>query len=107
VGARASGVAGLWLCYGLAIGLVGSTLGLSLAYTIVRNINPIHDWMGERLHIVVWDPAVYYFSKIPNQVDGAHAAIVFAGGVVSCVVGALVPALRAAFMSPVRALRNE
>lgn len=107
VGGRASGVAGLWLCYGLAIGLVGSSLGLGLAYTIVGNINPIHDWMGEQLGIVVWDPAVYYFSKIPNRVDAGHAAIVFAGGVVSCVVGALVPALRAAVMSPVRALRNE
>jgi lipoprotein-releasing system permease protein len=107
VGASRAGVAGLWVGYGLAIGVVGSSLGLGLAYLIVLNINPIHEWLGEALGIVIWDPQVYYFSKIPSEVDPLHAAVVFAGGVLSCVVGALVPAARAAMMDPVRALRNE
>ena len=47
------------------------------------------------------------FTKIPNEVEPSHAALVVAGGVLSCVIGALIPALRAAWMHPVRALRNE
>jgi lipoprotein-releasing system permease protein len=107
LGASRSAVAGTWLLYGLAIGLVGSTLGVLLAYVIVRNINAIHDWMGATLGLKIWDPAVYYFTEIPSKVDPGKALAVFLAFIVACVVGALVPAVRAARMDPVRALRFE
>ncbi|GJQ28695.1 MAG: hypothetical protein HBSAPP03_05790 [Phycisphaerae bacterium] len=107
MGASRAGVAWLWVSYGLAIGLVGAALGLAGSVLIIVNINPIHDWLGEALGIVVWDPRVYYFTQIPNTVDPLDAALVFVGGVLSCGLGAMVPALRAAWMSPVAALRNE
>lgn len=107
IGAGRAGVAWLWVRYGLAIGVVGSALGIAGSYLLVLNINQIHDWLGANLNIVVWKPEVYYFSKIPNEVEPLHAAIVVAGGILSCAVGAFVPALRAAWMNPVRALRNE
>ncbi len=107
IGAGRAGVAGVWLSYGLAIGVVGAVLGGGLAYTIVTNINPIHEWMGRALGIMIWDPSIYYFSEIPNKVDPEKAAYVLAGGLVSSVLGALIPAIRAAWMDPVRALRFE
>jgi len=107
IGAGRAGVAGVWLWYGLAIGLVGSILGGVLAYTIVTNINPIHEWMGRALNITIWDPQIYYFSEIPSKMDPVKMAYVLAGGLVSSVLGALIPAIRAAWMDPVRALRFE
>ncbi|MFZ4574156.1 MAG: ABC transporter permease [Phycisphaerales bacterium] len=107
IGASRAGVASVWLCYGLAIGITGSLLGLAGAYGIVRNINPIHEWLGEAMGIVIWDPRIYYFTNIPNRVDNLHAVIVGVGGVLSCFVGAIIPAARAAAMHPVRALRFE
>lgn len=107
VGASRAGVAWLYLRFGLAIGITGSLLGGILAYLIVRNINPIHEWMGNALGIVIWDPAVYYFTDIPNEVDPVKAAYVLTGGILFSVLGALLPALRAAYMHPVHALRFE
>ncbi len=107
IGASKGGIAGLWLGYGLAIGIVGSVLGLAAAYTIVININPIHEWMGQALGLQIWDPRVYYFVKIPNEVEPDRAAIVFFGGLFCSVGGALWPAIRAANMHPVKALRFE
>lgn len=107
LGAGRAGVAWLWVRYGAAIGIVGSILGLALAYAVVLNINPIHEWLGANLGIVIWNPSVYYFTRIPSHVDPANAAIVGVLGILSCALGACVPALRAAMMSPVRALRNE
>jgi lipoprotein-releasing system permease protein len=107
VGASRAGVAWLWIRYGLAIGLTGSVLGVLVAYTIVWNINPIHEWLGRQLGLIIWDPQIYYFNTIPNQVEPDKAAIVFAFGVLSCGVGAVVPALRAALFDPVKALRFE
>lgn len=107
IGASRRGVAGLWLSYGLAIGLVGAILGGIAALLIVGNINPIHEWLGRQFGLVVWDPQIYYFSRIPSDMDPIRATIVLVGGVLSSVAGALVPALKAAYMDPVRSLRFE
>lgn len=107
IGASRGGVAWLWVRYGLAIGLLGAALGGAASYLIVLNINPIHDWLGRNMGLVIWDPKVYYFFTIPSRVEPDKAAIVLIGGVLSSVVGALLPALKAARMDPVRALRFE
>lgn len=107
LGASRAGIAWLWLRYGLAIGIVGALLGGLMAYLIVTNINPIHDWMGRALGLTIWDPRIYYFTVIPNKVELPKALIVMAVGVLSSVLGALWPAVRAARMDPVKALRFE
>jgi len=107
MGAGKRGVAGIWLFYGVLIGVIGSVLGLAFAAGIVWNINTIHESMGRYLGLTIWDPKVYYFSEIPNDVSPTSAVFVLAGGVFFSVLGALVPAVRAANMDPVRALSFE
>lgn len=107
VGAGQGGVAWLWLRYGLAIGLAGAALGGTIAWLTITNINPIHEWLGRTMGITIWDPNVYYFSEIPKVVEPGKAAIVLGGALVFSVLGALIPALRAAYMDPVQALRFE
>lgn len=107
IGASRAGVGWVWLRYGLLIGVIGGLLGVGLAYTVATNINEIHEWLGRAFGVQIWNPAVYYFTEIPRKVDPANAAKVFLGSVGFSLVGALVPALRAAWMDPVRALRFE
>lgn len=106
VGCSKAGVAWVWLSYGLTIGVVGGALGTFAAWLLVTNINPIHDWLAARGQ-AIWDPNVYYLPEIPSTVDPVKAALVFGGAVVFATLGALVPALRAATMDPVKALRFE
>ncbi|MCA9289873.1 MAG: ABC transporter permease [Phycisphaerales bacterium] len=56
---------------------------------------------------VIWNPEVYYFSTIPNEVDFGSAAITMVGAVVFSLVGAFIPAAKAADTDPVTALRYE
>lgn len=107
VGASRSGVAGLWLLYGLAIGIAGAAAGFSLAYVVVTNINAIHEWIGQHLDLYIWDPRVYYFTRIPSDLDATHVVLVLCGGLLASCLGALWPAARAARMNPVQALRFE
>ena len=107
VGATSQGVAGIFLGYGLAIGIVGGGAGLLLACAIVHWINQIHDFIAWAIGVKIWDPETYAFDKIPNTIDAPTAAIIFAVAILSAVLGAVVPAIRAARLNPVEALRFE
>jgi len=107
LGASTPGITWLWLRYGAAVGIVGSGAGFLAAWAIVRNINEIHEWLGQNLGLVIWDPSVYYFFEIPSDMDWQKAATVVSAGILTCLVGAAIPATRAGLMDPVRALRFE
>jgi lipoprotein-releasing system permease protein len=107
VGATNGGVAGIFLGYGLAIGIVGSGLGLLMSWLIVNNINYLHDQIAEKLGLTMWDPEVYAFDNIPSTMDPKTVIIIVAVAIIASVAGALVPAWRAARLHPVESLRWE
>ena len=107
VGASGGGVATIFLGYGLAIGVVGSALGLLMSWLLVHNINEIHTALGKFLGVQVWNPEVYLFDKIPNTMDAKEVTVIVSIAVVASVLGALLPALKAGSLNPVEALRFE
>jgi lipoprotein-releasing system permease protein len=107
VGATSGGVAGIFLGYGLAIGLVGSGMGFLFGWLIVHYINQLHAWLGRELHIVIWDPKVYLFDNIPNTMNPKEVIVICSVAVLAAVLGALVPAIAAASLHPVESLRWE
>ncbi len=107
IGASRSGVASIFLGYGLAIGIVGSALGFALAASIVLNLNEIQDILFKLFGFKMWDPSVYYFERIPSQLDPKEVTIILLASVFSSLVGSVVPAWRASRQDPVEALRYE
>lgn len=107
VGATSWGVAQIFLGYGLAIGIVGGGLGLLGAYLIVHNINTIHQKLGEWMGIQMWDAKTYAFDTIPDKLNPTHVTIIVLCAILSSLLGAVIPAIRAARMNPVEALRWE
>ncbi|MCK4660256.1 MAG: ABC transporter permease [Phycisphaerae bacterium] len=108
VGASSKGVAGIFLGFGLAVGVVGSFLGTVCAVLFVKHINWFQDQLT-RLHpdLQVWSPSVYVFDQIPNTVDTTEVTIIVFVALVSSMLGALIPAIQAGRVWPVEALRYE
>ncbi len=65
LGASSSGVMGIFLAYGLSLGLVGSGVGMVAGLLFVRYINELAKLVGWITNRPVFDPKIYYFSKIP------------------------------------------
>jgi lipoprotein-releasing system permease protein len=107
LGAGSAGIAGIFLGYGLFLGMVGAGVGLALGLAITWNINAIRagvEWCtGER----VFDPSIYYFFKIPTIVNPLTVAWIIVGAVGIAVAASVLPALRAARLHPVEALRHD
>jgi len=78
---------------------------------IVRNgrlvDNPESHALDARIGWRMWDPQLYFFEKIPDQVDWLEVLYVWIGAVLSSVVGAIIPAIIAARLNPIEALRYE
>ncbi len=107
LGASGRGVMGIFLTYGLSLGLIGSGAGLALGLLFVRYINEIADLLGKITGRPVFDPAIYYFYKIPTIVVPQTIAWIVAGAVGIAVAASILPARRAARLHPVEALRYE
>ena len=107
LGASNLGIMGIFLTYGLALGIVGSGMGLVLGFLIEKNIQKVADTIGYLMGKPVFDPSVYFFDKIPTQIFPQTVAWICAGAILIAVLASILPARRAANLDPVRALRYE
>ncbi len=107
LGASGSGIMGIFLAYGLSLGMVGSGAGLVAGLLFVVNINQIAEWLGMLTGEQVFNPEIYYFQKIPTLVDPFTVSWIVTGAMLIAVVASILPARRAARLHPVEALRYE
>ncbi|HUW82691.1 MAG TPA: FtsX-like permease family protein [Phycisphaerae bacterium] len=108
IGGSSAGVAGIFLGYGAAIGAVGSLLGAVVGTLFVRYINELQEWLAS-IHpsLRVWSAEVYVFDRIPNEVKPADVMVIVVVAILAAVVGAAIPAWRAARTWPAETLRYE
>jgi lipoprotein-releasing system permease protein len=107
LGASNTGVMNIFLGYGLLLGTVGAILGTILGLEITVHINEIEHFLAHMTGKEIFPRDVYYFDEIPTFIQGWMVVLVNAGAVAIAVVFSILPALRAALLHPVRALRYE
>ena len=107
LGAPSRGVMSIFLSYGLSLGIVGSGVGVVLGLLFVAYINDIAKLLERATGQEVFDPTIYYFNEIPTIVDPVTVVWVTIGAVMIAVLASVLPALRAARLHPVEALRYE
>ena len=101
------GITGIFFWMGLVQGILGNVLGVGLGLLILKYRNELLIFMSSEFNLELLPPELYKLSKLPSHTMGSDVAIVCGLVLVFCTLAGLVPALRAAKMEPVDALRYE
>ena len=107
LGASSWGVMQIFLGYGLLLGIVGCVLGTLLGLWITSNINEIEAMLSKLTGTAIFPRDVYYFKEIPTNVNAWTVVLIDIGAIAIASAFSLLPAWRAASLTPVQALRFE
>lgn len=99
MGARPRGIASVFVIQGLVIGAIGSVTGIVLGAGAA--------WLLDRYELIRVDPKIYYFHHIPFSVRALDLVTVAVGVFVVSLLATVYPALKAASLDPVEAIRYE
>jgi lipoprotein-releasing system permease protein len=97
----------VFLLQGMVVGFFGNLSGVGLGLSILHWRNEFKDWLATRLGFEIFPPGIYQFREIPAELIPADLAVICLSAFVICSLAALFPALVAARLEPVKALRHD
>ena len=107
MGAGRGAILRIFLLCGAAVGGVGTLAGFGIGLLFCANIESIRQGLMAVTGTTVFDPEIYFLTRIPAVVDPGEVAQVVGLGLLLSLLATLIPSWRAARLDPVEALRNE
>ncbi|NJK90931.1 MAG: FtsX-like permease family protein, partial [Blastochloris sp.] len=107
LGARDSQILSIFTLYGFIVGLLGSILGTLGGLLVLAYRNDFSDLLYRVFHVEVFPPEIYHFSAIPAIIDPMTVLGIACSGVILSTLAALLPAISAMRVDPVKVLHNE
>lgn len=105
IGVPTHGVAAVFEGFAVLTGVVGAGVGLAGGCLFLWRINAIENWLYVHYGWQLWDRSVYAIGDIPSRIDVPLVTAIFITAVSACLVGGLVPSLKAGLKRPVETLQ--
>jgi lipoprotein-releasing system permease protein len=107
MGATQGAIMRVFLITGAAIGVVGTLTGFVVGTLVCLNIEPLRQFVSFVTKTEVFDPTLYFLSKLPAHMDVGETSAVVVMSLSLSLLATLYPSWRAASLDPVEALRYE
>jgi len=107
MGASRGMVLRIFMLSGASIGVVGTLAGFALGVVFTENIEAIRHFLQDLLHVNLFSAEIYFFTRIPAQLDEGEVASVVLMALLLSFLATLYPSWRAARLDPVEGLRYE
>ena len=107
LGATNLQISGIFLAQSAIIGLLGVLIGLGLGILAVTYRNEFLEFMRRATGWQLFPESIYQFSQLPAIIDAHDIAIICGSSFIICILGGVLPAIRAGKLKPVEALRYE
>lgn len=105
MGASRGAVMRVFLIAGASIGVVGTLLGFVIGVVFCANIESIRQGLSRLTGTTLFDPTIYFLSKMPAELDAGEVTAVVVMALTLTLLATLYPSWRAAKLDPVEALR--
>ena len=99
MGMTSKGIMRVFVLQGAWIGLIGTALGTVFGTTLC--------WLLDRYQIIQIPPDVYFVDRLPVSLEPADVALIVVASVVVAFAATVYPALQAARLQPVDAIRHD
>jgi lipoprotein-releasing system permease protein len=107
MGATRGAMMRVFLITGASLAVVGTIAGLILGVIFCFNIEALRGLMAWLTSTTIFDPNVYYLTRLPADMDVRETASIVLMALALSVLATLYPSWRASTLDPVEALRYE
>ncbi len=105
IGASGCGIMRVFLRYAVLIGIVGAAIGTAAALIFLDNINDLEALLFDKFGFQLWNREIYAIGAIPSNPGVALPVAVAAAAIIACLLGAMLPTIKAARQNCVDILR--
>jgi lipoprotein-releasing system permease protein len=107
LGATNFQISSVFLGQSAIIGVLGVLAGYGLGILALAYRNEFLHFMNRLTGFELFPASIYGFGDLPAQIVGSDVALICVSSFVICILGGVLPAIRAGRLKPVEALRYE